>query len=229
MRDMARLFPCEGANWDASAHHTRRRGAPGVDTPRPSCLALAASRSKTVVPRTTVRRQRGSSSPGSSGGRPVAGSSSSASQTANVAGAPARQHPVGVPAGGPPAAPGVRLERGGRVEARAGGPVPDRGADAAPRVERRDRRVRAEGQRRCPLAAIAANGLSDRARGRPSRSAYMPDSPPQSRSKAGCTDATTPEPGEDRQVLRREHLDVLDAVPGGPQPVGAEPLAPPRR
>ncbi len=54
------------------------------------------------------------------------------SQTAKVAGAPAVTHSVGVPAGGPPAAAGVRLERRDRVQAGTRRPVQHRGAHACP-------------------------------------------------------------------------------------------------
>ena len=80
-----------------------------------------------------------------------------------------------------------------------------------------------------PAAAIAANGLRARARSTPRRWAYMPASPPHSRSKAGCTDATTPSRAKVGEHLGRGHLDVLDAVPRGPDRGGAELLLGQRR
>ena len=69
---------------------------------------------------------------------------------------------------------------------------------------------------------MAASGLRVSARSTPRRWAYMPESPPHSRSKAGCTDATTPSRAKVASQLGRGHLDVLDAVPRGPDRAVAE-------
>ena len=72
-----------------------------------------------------------------------------------------------------------------------------------------------------PAAAISPNGLSVRARSAPSRAAYMPSVPPHSASNAGCTLATTPRPHEGGDALGVDHLEVLQPVPGPPEPVHA--------
>ena len=86
----------------------------------------------------------------------------------------ARSTPSSSTAGSPPAAAGVRVERGRERPALTRRAVPHRGPHRAPGVERGDRRVRARGPARRLPPRMAANGLSSAARSAPSRSAYMP-------------------------------------------------------
>ena len=96
---------------------------------------------------------------------------------------------------------GVEGVEGAQAEPRRA--VVDGGVHAAPRVERGDRGVAAE--RRGPTPGVGQVGerVGASARSTPSRSTYMPASPPQAASKAGWTLATIPSRASARCRRRR--------------------------